>query len=224
MLLRIINRAEEGIIAFLLVFMTLLVVMDVVMRFGFGSGFLWTQELTLYTSAWFVLFGISYGLKVGAHIGVDAVIRLLPEGPRKVASMLAVVLCLAYCGLFLYGGWIYIEKMYKLGIAMEDLRAPMWLVTSLSEQAQEALKLDIEDPLLPLWFTQGILLVGMVLFAIRLFELLWNVATGKSEGFRHVDEAEESMHLADELKAGDKEASLHLADENTGKSKEEQDK
>ena len=88
------NRLEEGIIAFLLVFMTLLVFLDVIMRFGFGTGFLWTQELTLYTSAWFVLFGISYGLKVGAHIGVDAVIKLLPSGPRRVLSAVAVVLCL----------------------------------------------------------------------------------------------------------------------------------
>ncbi len=221
MLLRILNRAEEGIIAFLLVFMTALVVMDVVMRFGFGAGFLWVQELTLNTSAWFVLFGISYGLKVGAHIGVDAVVRLLPDGLRRLASMLAVILCLAYCGLFLYGSWIYLAKMYKLGITMEDLRAPMWLVQMFSEQTLEVLKLDIEEPLMPLWFTQGMLLVGMVLFAVRLLELLWAVATGKSEGFRHVDEAEESMHLAKELGA---DAVQKPLSNKTDSSREEQDK
>ena len=66
MLSRLINSAEEVIIALLLVTMTLLVVFEVVLRFGFGTGVLWMEELTLHMSAWFVLFGASYGVKVGA--------------------------------------------------------------------------------------------------------------------------------------------------------------
>ena len=48
MLMRMLNRAEEGVISLLLVAMTLLVFIEVVMRFGFDSGFLWAQELTLH--------------------------------------------------------------------------------------------------------------------------------------------------------------------------------
>ena len=57
---------------------------------------------------------------------------------------------------------------------------------------------------MPLWLSQGILIVGFILFSIRLLELLWAIATGKETGFRHKDEAEESMHLAEQL-AADKE-------------------
>jgi C4-dicarboxylate transporter DctQ subunit len=205
MLLRFLQRAEENILAFLLVAMTLLVFADVVMRFGFGSGLLWSQELTLNLSAWFVMFGISYGLKVGAHIGVDAVVKLLPTTIQRIASSLAVILCLVYCGLFLYGSWIYLHKMYKLGIGMEDLHVPLWFVHMWSEEALEAWKIDPEDPLVPLWFSQGILIVGLGLFSIRLLELLWAIAIGKATGFRHKDEAEESMRLAEELAAAEKE-------------------
>jgi len=204
MLLRFLNRAEENIIAFLLVAMTLIVFMDVVMRFGFGTGFLWSQELTLYISSWFVLFGISYGLKVGAHIGVDAMVKLLPPLAQRIASALAVVLCLVYCGLFLYGSWIYLNKMYLVGLSMEDIRFPLWLVQTMSEESAEFWKIDLEDPLVPLWLTQSSLLIGLSLFSLRLFQLLWAVITGKSAGFRHVDEAEESMQLAETL-AKDKE-------------------
>ena len=76
MFLRILNRAEEALICFLLVATTLLVFLDVVMRFGFNAGFLWSQELTLNMSAWFVLLGASYGLKMGSHIGMDAFVKL----------------------------------------------------------------------------------------------------------------------------------------------------
>ena len=63
-MLRLLNRTEEAVICLLLVLTTLLVFVDVVMRFGFNTGFMWTQELTLHMSAWFVLFGASYGIKV----------------------------------------------------------------------------------------------------------------------------------------------------------------
>ena len=204
MLLRFLHRAEENIIAFLLVAMTLLVFADVVMRFGFGTGFLWSQELTLYLSAWFVMFGISYGLKVGAHIGVDAVVKLLPTGMQRIASSIAIVLCLVYCGLFMYGTWIYLSTMFKLGIGMEDLSFPLWFVHLFSEETLDAWRIDPEDPLVPLWMSQGILMIGFMLFSIRLLELLWAVVIGKETGFRHKDEAEESMHLAEQL-AGEKE-------------------
>jgi len=193
------NRLEEGMIAFLLVFMTLLVFLDVVMRFGFGTGFLWTQELTLYTSAWFVLFGISYGLKVGAHIGVDAVIELVPPGARRVLTMIAIILCLGYCAIFIYGSWVYLSKIYTIGVSMDDLRFPAWFINMLPEKLIVAWQIDLEDPMILLWMPQSILLVGLFLFAGRLFELLYRVIIGESVGFFHVDEAEESLELAKKL-------------------------
>ncbi len=202
MLIRLIHRIEEGVIAALLVAMTLLVFTDVVMRFGWGSGFLWSQELTLYLSAWFVLFGISYGLRVGAHIGVDAFVRLLPNRLHRLATLLAILFSLLYCAFFLYGGWVYLFKMYQLGIGMEDLKLPQWLVSRLSEASLTFWTIDPEDPLFPLWASQSIILIGMVLFAIRLLELFWRVVRGDRLGFHQTTEAEDSLHLAREL-AGD---------------------
>jgi C4-dicarboxylate transporter DctQ subunit len=59
MLIRALNKAEEAIISLLLVAMTLLVFFEVILRFVFSTGFIWSQELTLHISAWFVLFGAS---------------------------------------------------------------------------------------------------------------------------------------------------------------------
>ena len=175
MFFRLVNRAEEGIISLLLVGMTLLVFADVVMRFGFNTGLLWSEELTLHMSAWFVLFGASYGLKVGAHIGVDALVRLFGSLGQRILTGIGVVLSLAYCGLFIYGAWIYLAKMKKIGIELEDLPIQTWIAHS-------------------------ILLIGFVLLGIRLFELLWAVITGKATSFGHKDEAEESLQLAEQLK------------------------
>ncbi|MEJ2393765.1 MAG: TRAP transporter small permease [Candidatus Thiodiazotropha sp.] len=176
MFLRMLNRAEEGIISLLLVTMTLLVFVEVVMRFGFGSGFLWAQELTLYLSAWFVLFGVSYGLKVGAHIGVDAFIKTLPVMGQRILSGIAVILSLTYCGLFIYGSWVYLYKMRRIHIELDDMPVELWIA-------------------------QSILVIGLVFLSVRLLQLLWHIARGDATGFSHSNEAEESMKLAEELKA-----------------------
>lgn len=177
-MLRIINMAEEAIISLLLLATTLLVFADVVMRFGFGTGWLWSQELTLHLSAWFVLFGASYGVKVGSHIGMDAFVRLFPSIGRRILTGIACILALTYCGLILYGSWIYLAKMKKIGIYLEDL--------------------DIQT-----WVAHSILFVGFIFLTVRLFIVLINVLSGKADGFKHVDEAKESMEIVSDLKEGE---------------------
>jgi C4-dicarboxylate transporter DctQ subunit len=174
MMMRFMNRAEEAFICILLISTTLLVFVDVVMRFGFNSGFMWSQELTLHMSAWMVLFGASYGLKVGSHIGMDAFVKLFPSTGRRILTAIAAVLALIYCGLIFYGSWIYLKKMKMIGIDLEDLPIRAWVAHS------------------PLLF-------GYLFLIIRLSMILYSVITGKADGFKHADEAKESMALAEEI-------------------------
>ncbi len=176
---RLIKRLEEGIIAFLLVAMTLLVFVDVVLRFGFNTGLIWAQELTLHIAAWLVLFGASYCLKVGAHIGVDVFVKLLPPGPRRRVGLLAVALCLAYCGLLIYGAWGYLATIFRIGIPMEDLPVPLWLA-------------------------HGMLLVGFALLALRCLELLWKLAKGRIDTILLRDEAAMALFETREKRHGER--------------------
>ncbi len=198
-LITVLQQLEETVIILLLVIMTGLVFTDVVLRFGFGTGLIWSQELTLYLSAWFVLLGIGYGLRVGAHIGVDALVRRLPTHARRITTTLAIIMSLGYCGLFLYGAWIYLSKMYTIGISMEDLRLPAHWIRAFSSETLEALRIDPEDPLIPLWFAQSGLLIGLGIFTLRLLELLWVTLSGRGFGFAITNEAESERRLAEEI-------------------------
>lgn len=165
------NKLEEAILCLLIVAMTLLVFVEVVLRFGFNYGWIWAQELTLYIGAWFVLFGASYGIKAGAHIGVDAFVKLLPTLYQRIVGLIGVILCAVYCGLFLYGGWVYLSKLRLIGIEMEDLPIPKWQATS-------------------------ILFLGFVLLSFRVIQLAGKLITGKANGFKFANEAKQSMTLA----------------------------
>lgn len=175
MFFKILARLEESIISILFVLMAILVFVEVIMRFVFNSGFMWIQEFTLLMSAWFVLFGASYGLKMGSHIGMDAFVNLFPSLGRRILTGIGASLSLVYCGLILYGSYIYLKKMHMIGIKLEDIPIPAWVAHS-------------------------ILIIGMSLFTIRIGQIFWAVITGKADSFKHANEAEDSMAIVEELK------------------------
>lgn len=124
---RIVNELEEGIIALLFAAMTLVTFTQVVLRYVFNSGFVWALELTVYLFAWLVLFGMSWGVKVGAHIGVDAFVKLFPDKVQRVFGMIVVIAGLIYSAILLTGSWDYVSKLYMIGIESEDLPIPQWV-------------------------------------------------------------------------------------------------
>ncbi|NNU80487.1 TRAP transporter small permease [Halovulum dunhuangense] len=104
---RFVHSFEETAIAVMLGLMTLITFVNVVLRYGFNSSLIWGLEVVLILFAWLVLLGMSYAVKVSAHLGVDAVTALLPPDARRAVALLAAVACLAYAGLLLKGAWDY---------------------------------------------------------------------------------------------------------------------
>jgi C4-dicarboxylate transporter DctQ subunit len=128
---KMLNRLEEYIIALLLAAMTLITFSQVIARYFFNSGAVWALELTTYLFAWLVLFGMSYGVRVGGHIGVDVVTRLLPKKWQTIFAIIAALLCMLYCVLIFIGGLEYVYKFYELGIEAEDLPIKQWIIYSI---------------------------------------------------------------------------------------------
>ncbi|MEK8016792.1 MAG: TRAP transporter small permease [Candidatus Parabeggiatoa sp.] len=126
-----VNQLEESLIALLLAAMTLITFSQVVARYFFNGGFVWALELNTYLFAWLILLGMSYGVRVGAHIGIDAITRLLPKNGQQVLAILATLLCLAYCVLLFIGGIQYVSLIYDLGIQAEDLPIRQWIPYSI---------------------------------------------------------------------------------------------
>lgn len=171
------TRLEEGAIVLLLTAMTLLTFLGVILRYVFNTGLSWGLEATTYMFAWMVLVGIAYGVKVGFHIGVDAVVKLLPFGGRKVVGLIASGLCLLYAALMLIGGYNYIDTMYILGVEAEDIEAPRWLLSI-------------------------ILPVSFALLFWRLLQVAWRLLTSSEDVSLLGDEAAEVLR-AHALETGD---------------------
>lgn len=126
----ILNKLEEVLMVALLAFMTLLTFTQVIMRYVFNSGWVWSLEATTYAFAALVLVGMSYGVRTKTHIAIDLVTRNVAAGIRRYVSILAVVCCLAYALLMLYGSGVLIQKLFVLGNMARDIPVPKWLLTA----------------------------------------------------------------------------------------------
>jgi C4-dicarboxylate transporter DctQ subunit len=151
-LLRGADRFEEVFMIVALAFMTLLTFAQVVLRYGFGTGLVWSLEATTYAFAWFVLIGMSYGVRKEAHIAVDLVTsRLSPRCARIVAAV-ALVCGLTYCAFMLYGSALFLERLTALGNNARDIPLPRWVLTGIMPIAFGMLALRLVQAVRPvLW-------------------------------------------------------------------------
>ncbi|MBX3609358.1 MAG: TRAP transporter small permease [Hydrogenophaga sp.] len=168
--MKLLDHLEEWIMSLMLLAMTSLAFMQVVNRYVFNSGFSWTLELTTICFAIMIFVGISYGVRVGSHIGVDALVKLLPSRGQRIAGAIVVVLCLVYVGFVMTGATQYVSKMYDVGIEFEDLPIERW-------------KVLIVMP------------IGYALVAYRFLQILWNLITGKTSSLHLADEAADALKL-----------------------------
>lgn len=169
------HRLEEGLIAFLLAIMTLVTFAQVIARYVFNYSFVWALELVTYLFGFLIFIGMSYGVRVGSHIGVDALVKALKPKAARIVGGTAALLCLVYAVIIFYGSWQYVAKMYEIGIMAEDLPIPQW-VPRLS------------------------LLVGFGLLVVRFAEAFGRIATGRETRMQVADEAVDALKHKDDFK------------------------
>ncbi|MGF1702902.1 TRAP transporter small permease [Photobacterium makurazakiensis] len=74
----------EEILASIAISITVLVVIvNVVLRYGFGFVVPWSEELSVICFIWAVYLGISSCYKHKLHMGVDVVVAMLPQKAKR---------------------------------------------------------------------------------------------------------------------------------------------
>jgi len=136
--------------------MTLLTFVQVVLRYLFNTGITWSLEGTTYSFGALVLIGMSYGVRTHTHIAVDLFVGKMPKRMRRWFQATAVVACLVYAALMLYGSAVFVDRLYQLGNLARDVPAPKWLLTAT----------------MPL---------GFVLLAFRFLEAGWHLLRGDDD-------------------------------------------
>lgn len=97
MIFKLLNRLEEKLAVALLATMSILVFSQVVLRFGFGLGFGWIDEVARIAFIWVVFLGAVVGVQRHLHLRVTVFQGLFPAPARKAIAMTGELLFLAFC-------------------------------------------------------------------------------------------------------------------------------
>lgn len=104
------SRFQRGVdlaMAACLGVMALAVFVNVVLRYGFGSGVAASEELSRLLFVWMVFIGATAAYPAGEHMAFTSLLTLLHDKPRAMAAMTILIrlLVLLACVLVGWGAW-----------------------------------------------------------------------------------------------------------------------
>jgi TRAP-type C4-dicarboxylate transport system permease small subunit len=84
--------------------MVVIVFAQVIFRFILRASLPWSEEAARYIMAWISMLGASIGIRRKGHIGVEAVVMLLPSALKRVAAAFTAVIAAGFfSGMVFYG-------------------------------------------------------------------------------------------------------------------------
>ncbi|UWL61834.1 TRAP transporter small permease [Brucella pseudintermedia] len=85
--------------------MVIMVFGNVVLRYGFNSGILISEELSRFLFVWMTFIGAVVVLREHGHLGMDTVIRMMPLNGAKIAKAISDLLIIVCCVYLVSGTW-----------------------------------------------------------------------------------------------------------------------
>ena len=109
---------------------TLLVLMNVFLRYFMNTGIYWSEEVATMCFVWCSFVGSASAYKNGAHLGVDLLVRKLPKVPRAIVKILVDILLILINGYILYLSVKFVSTSYQKPTAVLAISSA-WVSSSL---------------------------------------------------------------------------------------------
>jgi len=107
-------RGLEALLVILLAGMAIMVFGNVVLRYGFNSGILVSEEMARYFFVWLTFIGAVVTFRENAHLGVETLVQKFGRNGRLICMVLSDVIILMCMAAFFWGTW----KQYPINASM----------------------------------------------------------------------------------------------------------
>lgn len=88
---------------------------NVLLRYGFSIGFIWSQELEWHLLVPICLLGMSYALLYGEHVRVDIVYAGLKPRTKRVIDIIGALLSAGFCFVVILLSLPYVYQSWSIG-------------------------------------------------------------------------------------------------------------
>lgn len=96
-----------------LIVTTVLVMLNVILRYFFNMGLYWSEEVATGCFVWSVFLGSAAGYKIKMHVGVDMLVNMCPPTTKKIITIIVDGILLLINGYVTYIAVIYLSLSYK---------------------------------------------------------------------------------------------------------------
>jgi TRAP-type mannitol/chloroaromatic compound transport system permease small subunit len=93
---------------------------NVLLRYLFHTGSVWSQELEWHLLAPLILFGMSYALRHGEHVRVDILYAKFSDRKKIYVDLLSALLAIAISALVIWLAAGYVQQSYVIDEGSPD--------------------------------------------------------------------------------------------------------
>lgn len=85
------------------------VFLGVIFRFIIKKPLVWAEEYALISMVWMTFIGASVGYEANSHLGVDLLLLVLPNTPKKIVEILTEIMVMPFFIALIVGGAIMVN-------------------------------------------------------------------------------------------------------------------
>ena len=122
---KFVSYLEEYFAVTSLLVASLLVFIQVILRYLFNISLIWSEEVARYVIIWFILVGSSIAVREKAHATVDAVVAFLPPLGKRIFSILANLTGIVFCVILIWSGSLTVSTVIEYGNVTPAVGIPM---------------------------------------------------------------------------------------------------
>ena len=131
----------------------------------------WANEFTAVCFGWLIFFCMSYGVRIGGHIGVDAIVNLCQTRTKRILAFIGLSACLLYGIIMFLSSLEWVHTLYQNGTlthGLDRFGVARWQVTII----------------VPL---------GFILFIVRYLEIGYRLIKGEQDTLGLANEAKDAV-------------------------------
>ena len=124
---QVLGLAEWGFIGGALALTSVLLFVNVVMRYVFLSPLNWVEETSLYLMVWIVFVGGSIAIRTRGHMAIDLLPLALSPPNRRLLALVVAFASLVFFAVFFWYSLEHTLRVRSINQLTPVMQVPMWL-------------------------------------------------------------------------------------------------
>jgi TRAP-type C4-dicarboxylate transport system permease small subunit len=139
-----VNRAIAIASSLALVAASVILSYSVVVRYAFHEATYWQDEASVFLIVGATFLSAAYVQERRGHVGIEALVEILPPAVNRIRFLLVDVVTLAFCAFFAWKSWALFHEAWVDGqVTSSTWGPPLWIPYSIMAAGMTLLSVQI---------------------------------------------------------------------------------